>query len=186
LDGKDILDWGCGPARVIRHMPRLLSNKVKLYGTDYNEKSINWCKNNIKEIEFNHNSLEATLPYKDSSFDAIYGISIFTHLSKELHFNWFKELKRILRPGGIILLTTQGENFKPKLSTYERNLFDNGELIVRGNVKEGHRTYSAFHPDQFLKLLFTDLEILEKIVISKKDKNYTPQDTWVLRKTNGD
>jgi len=60
--------------------------------------------------------------------------------------------------------------------------FDRGELIVRGKVKEGHRTYSAFHPDSFLKSLFKEVEILDKIVILPENKSYIPQDTWILKK----
>lgn len=182
LDGGKILDWGCGPGRIIRHMPDISKNKSSFYGTDYNEESINWCKNNIKNVDFNHNNLEANLPYEDGEFDAIYGISIFTHLSKEMHFKWYSELKRILKPEGILLLTTQGENFIPKLALEEKEKFNAGELVVRGNVKEGHRTYSAFHPDPFLNLLFKDVEILEKIVISSNSNEYVPQDTWILKK----
>lgn len=182
LNAKKILDWGCGPGRVVRHMPEISGNQSEFYGTDYNKESIDWCKSNIENVNFNHNNLEAKLPYEDNSFDAIYGISIFTHLSKDMHFNWFKELKRTLNTGGLLLLTTQGENFKPKLSKQENKLFDQGDLIVRGNVKEGHRTYSAFHPDAFLKELFTETQVLEKIVQSPKGKSYIPQDTWILKK----
>jgi len=182
LKGKKILDWGCGPGRIIRHMPNLSKNQSSFYATDYNKKSIHWCKNNIQNVNFNHNNLAAKLPYEDEEFDAIYGVSIFTHLSKEMHFKWFNELKRVLKPGGILLITTHGANFKKKLTVAERKEFDDGKLIVRGNVKEGHRTYCAFHPDAFLKLLFNDVEILDKIVISPKNKNYAPQDRWILKK----
>lgn len=184
LEGKRILDWGCGPGRLIRHVPELLQYKSHVYATDYNEASIAWCKEHIANVAFNQNKLAAKLPYEDHFFDAIYGISIFTHLSEEMHFNWLEELKRILKPGGILFITTQGNNFKKKLSVSERNSFEKGELIVRGNVKEGHRTFSAFHPDKFMRSLFENsFQVIDKIVISPKDKSYTPQDAWILKKT---
>ena len=183
LNGGKILDWGCGPGRIIRHMHAISKNQCKFYGTDYNEKSIQWCRDNINNIKFNLNDLEAKLPYEDDFFDAIYGISILTHLSKEMHFKWFNELKRVLKPEGIMLITTHGENFKTKLSIKENKKFDNGELVVRGDVKEGHRTYCTFHPDKFLKSLFKEVEIIDKIIISKKNKSYIPQDRWILKKT---
>ncbi len=184
LEGICVLDWGCGPGRVIRHMPEILNNKSKFYGTDYNKESINWCKKNIQDVKFNHNNLEAKLPYIDNYFEAIYGLSIITHLSKEMHFNWLKELLRTLKIEGILIITTQGNNFKTKLSKNERKRFENGELIVRRKTKEGHRTFAAFHPDKFLKTLFNsnEIKILDRIVISPKNKSYTPQDTWILKK----
>src|SRR5665811_734205 len=32
LKGKNILDWGCGPGRVIRHLPTVIGNGCKYYG----------------------------------------------------------------------------------------------------------------------------------------------------------
>jgi len=184
INGKKILDWGCGPARVLRHMPEITKNEASFYGSDYNKHSISWCRENIKNIDFNLNKLKADLPYENDFFNGIYVISIFTHLSEKMHYEWFQELKRVLASGGLIILTTQGENFKHKLSPDERGKFDQGNLIVRGNVKEGHRTYSAFHPDQFLEELFIGMELLEKIVIDPEGKGYTPQDVWILRKNS--
>src|SRR5690606_21036025 len=114
-----------------------------LYGTDYNRKSIEWCSDNLKGINFNNNKLEADLPWAKNYFDIVYGLSIFTHLSETLHFDWFKELMRVLKPEGIFLFTTQGNNFTIKLTEQELKLFRKGELVIRGKVTEGHRTYSA-------------------------------------------
>ena len=182
LNQTNLLDWGCGPGRIVRHMPELLGNRNGYFGTDYNANSIRWCSENIPLVTFNHNSLEAELPYSDNKFDAIYGISIFTHLSEKMHFNWYAELRRVLKPGGILLVTTQGNQFKSKMTPSEIAEFEKGSLVIRGNVKEGHRTYSAFHPDQFIKLLFHQDKIEEKIVIDAEGKNYIPQDTWIVRK----
>jgi ubiquinone/menaquinone biosynthesis C-methylase UbiE len=182
LKDKRILDWGCGPGRVIRQLPSVIGNGCEYYGTDYNDKSIEWCSKNLPNIKFNKNTLDATLPYSDNYFDIIYGISIFTHLSEKLHYDWYKELYRILKPNGIMFLTTQGDNFKVKLTNTELDKYNNGELIIRGNVKEGHRTYSAFHPETFMKGLFNNVEILEHIETKLDSAKWLPQDIWIIKK----
>jgi hypothetical protein len=40
----------------------------------------------------------------------IYGISVMTHLTQGTQFAWLKEIRRVLKPGGICVLTTHGEN----------------------------------------------------------------------------
>jgi len=108
------LDWGCGPARIIRHLPKLLPN-TSLYGTDYNAKSIAWNKANFQKISFELNNINPPTSFEDGFFDAIYGLSIFTHLSEENHFNWISELYRISSPGAILILTTHGQAYREKL-----------------------------------------------------------------------
>lgn len=182
LKDKKILDWGCGPGRVIRHLPAVIGNGCSFYGTDYNERSIGWCADNLPGIQFNKNPLKAELPYADGFFDIIYGISIFTHLSEPMHADWYRELLRVLKPGGILFLTTQGDNFKDKLTDTELEQYGKGQLITRGRVKEGHRTYSAFHPKEFMLRLFAGSQVLEHIVAKPEQGKYPPQDIWILRK----
>lgn len=183
LKDLKILDWGCGPGRVIRHLPEVVGNGCTFYGTDYNKETIDWCTKNLPEINFNLNSLEAKLPYPDNFFDAIYGISIFTHLSEKLHYDWYNELYRILKPSGILFLTTQGDNFKTKLIPSEVLRFNNNELVIRDKVKEGYRMFSAFQPTEFMKDLFKDAEILEHYVEPIPETgDWIPQDLWIIKK----
>ena len=182
LQNAAILDWGCGPGRIIRHLPDILGNGCSYFGTDYNPNSIDWCSENLRHIAFNHNGLKASLPYKNNSFDVIYGISIFTHLSEQLHYDWTSELLRILKPEGILFLTTQGNAFKQKLSENELATYNQGALVIRGKVKEGHRTYSAFQPPKFMTQLFSNASILEHIERPSEQGRSLPQDIWIVTK----
>jgi SAM-dependent methyltransferase len=102
---RSILDFGCGCGRVITAF-RDLAPSAKLYGCDIDPEAIGWCRENLgKTCTF------ATVPplpptgYADESFDLIYGISVFTHLPETMQLAWLAELRRILRPGGVLLTT---------------------------------------------------------------------------------
>jgi SAM-dependent methyltransferase len=180
LKNASLLDWGCGPARIIRHMPALLDASCKIYGTDYNAQSITWNRANIPGIEFSLNGAHPPLSYPDNSFDIIYGISIFTHLPEDLHYSWFNELVRVSKPGAILFLTLHGNAFRTKLTQAEEEVFDAGKLLIKGNTKVGHRTYAAFHPEPFVKqwtFAHTVLEHIPGEVIHEKPQ----QDIWILR-----
>ncbi|MHC1706136.1 MAG: class I SAM-dependent methyltransferase [Bacteroidales bacterium] len=179
----NILDWGCGPARIIRHLPSMIGNSSVFFGTDYNTRTIDWCRKNIPGVTFSVNGLEPPLDYNNQLFHIIYGISIFTHLSEPLHKKWIDELHRVLVPGGILLFTTQGEAFRSKLSAAEISEFNQGRLVVRGNVKEGHRTFSAFQPEKYMIHLLDGFEILEHI--EGENTTRPQQDIWIVKKRSG-
>jgi SAM-dependent methyltransferase len=177
-----VLDWGCGPARMIRHLPALLPPGSRVFGTDYNAQTIDWCQQNLPKLSFNHNGSEAKLPYANAQFNLVYGISIFTHLNEAQHHAWFGELMRITAPGGLLLFTTQGRAFLPKLSHGERVLFEAGQPVFRGLRHAGHRTCSAFHPPEFLRSLFAPCTCLLHEERQATPGKPLPQDVWLLQK----
>jgi ubiquinone/menaquinone biosynthesis C-methylase UbiE len=181
LKNINILEWGCGPARIIRHLPRLLNDSCEIYGSDYNHQTIEWCRKNISDIHFSKNNPQPPLEFEGNFFDIIYATSVFTHLSEEMHYAWFEELKRICKKDGIIFLTTHGDNCKTKLTPEEIKRFEEGKLVVRGNVKEGHRTFAAYQPPGFMRKLFSGAEILEHVT-REPEGSYIPQDVWIVRK----
>lgn len=185
LKGNSILDWGCGPARVIRHLPDLIPEAASFTGTDYNIKTISWCKDHLHQIQFAKNDLMPPLPFEANSFDFVYGISIFTHLSAAAHEAWLNELSRVLKPQGLIVLTLHGKAFREKLGQAELEQFEANQLVVRGQVKEGHRTFIAFHPPEFVKKWAAGFEILNHIPGQPIGKAIE-QDVWILRKSKND
>jgi len=44
-------------------------------------------------------------------FDIIYAYSVFSHLNEDTHLKWIEEFSRILKAGGLLLVTTQARRF---------------------------------------------------------------------------
>jgi SAM-dependent methyltransferase len=110
-DFKSILDFGCGCGRAIRALATLLPG-CKLYGTDIDGEAIEWLKRNYSKFaEFSVAPHFPPTIFEDQMFDLVFGISVLTHLPEGMQFQWLKELGRITKPYGYVILTTQGEKF---------------------------------------------------------------------------
>ncbi len=104
FDGFEaILDWGCGCGRVARYAARARG----FTGCDIDRENVAWCAANLPG-DYVVSAMAPPLPFADASFDLLYGVSIFTHLREPLQDLWLAELRRVLRPGGIALVTVHG------------------------------------------------------------------------------
>lgn len=105
---RDILDWGCGAARVLRYFAA--DPAFRATGVDIDPFNIDWCRSTFGEIaEFQAIAPMDECPFAAGSFDVVYGISVFTHLNPESERFWLGELHRLLRPGGVAIMSVHGE-----------------------------------------------------------------------------
>jgi SAM-dependent methyltransferase len=146
---QTILDFGCGCGRVIRHWNSLKNPLI--FGSDYNSRLIEWCKNNLTFAKFDTNQLSPPLRYEDDTFDFIYALSVFTHLPEALQQQWIDELSRILKPEGHLLITTHGEHYLKILTPTEKANFKAGQLVVRYQEVAGTNMCSVFHPEKYVR-----------------------------------
>jgi SAM-dependent methyltransferase len=144
-----ILDWGCGCGRVLRHWIDLPPERV--HGCDIDPRMVAWCTANLP-FDVVRTELAPPLPYADGTFGLVYAFSVFTHLSEELQHAWIRESIRVLRPGGLLLLSTLGEHYASldRLSESERRRFANGELVVLYERSAGTSLCSAYHPPTYV------------------------------------
>jgi SAM-dependent methyltransferase len=179
-----LCEWGCGAARVLRHMASFFpEGTLKLYGFDYNKRTIQWCSANLPDIIFKHNLLSPPLPEATDTFDGLYCLSVLTHLSYEMQTQWIKELSRVVKPQGLIILTTHGNAARAHLLADELQAYDAGKLVVRGLVREGKRNYVAYHPPVFVREeLLRDYTV--RAHITRPPLSGFTQDIWVFENSN--
>jgi SAM-dependent methyltransferase len=174
-----VLDFGCGCGRVTRHWKDLPGH---VHGTDYNPHLLRWCAEHLKFADFSLNALEPPLPFADARFDLVYSISIFTHLDEPLQVPWMRELTRVVRPGGSILITLSGEERFRTLAAGERlrEAFDAGGLVVLKAERRGTNACGAYHSRRYVDdTLTAGLELLEYASGGADDVR---QDAVLLRK----
>lgn len=100
-----VLDFGCGVGRVLQYFRPL---GFSLYGCDVDDSAIRYLAGAYPEVHAKVSAYAPPLPYEDGRFAFVYSVSVWTHLPPELQEPWLVEVKRVLRPGGLALLTTIG------------------------------------------------------------------------------
>ncbi len=110
---RRILDFGCGPGRLIAPM-RDLAPEARFTGSDIDPQAIAWAQKNLGDLgDFHATGANPPLPFDDASFDLIYGMSVFTHLPRDMQFPWLAELRRVLAPGGVLITSKLDPNAYP-------------------------------------------------------------------------
>jgi SAM-dependent methyltransferase len=178
-----IYEWGCGPARIIRQLPIVIGREdVSYFASDYNEQTIQWCKSNIEGVNFTSNQLEPPLSYEDDKFDFIYAASVFTHLSEDNAIKWVNELRRVLKPTGILLITTNSDAaYQKELLSDEKRKYESEGIVVSGKYEEGKKMFLARHSPAYIRnKLLASYTILEHVPLGFP---FMKQDYWIARKS---
>lgn len=106
-DGGRVLDWGCGWGRVARVLLHMQSPS-ELWGADVDATAITWATANIQSARFTTLPLFPPTDLPENYFDLLYSISVMTHLTRDAQDQWIAEIERVLRPGGLAVLTFHG------------------------------------------------------------------------------
>ena len=72
---------------------------------------IRLCEETNKFSRFKLIDPRPMTPFDGDTFDMIYCYSVFSHLSEDIHREWLDEFARILKPGGLLVATTQPREF---------------------------------------------------------------------------
>lgn len=177
-----VCEWGCGPARTLRHL-RGRPTVEHVIGSDYNVRTIDWCRASLPDATWILNDLSPPLDLPDASVDFVFAVSVITHLSEENGVEWLEELRRIARPGGLIMLTNHGDHYyDTMLLPHERRQYEEHGFVGRANVLEGSRAYVAFHSPAFMRsTMAVGLELVHHDVAAPVAVAGR-QDVWLFRK----
>lgn len=107
FEDASVLDFGCGCGRILRYFARYAA-KCKFTGADVDADAIDWCRNTLTFADFVHRPKLPPTALPAAAYDAAFSFSVFTHLPESAHVRWLAELARVLKPGGLLVLTIHG------------------------------------------------------------------------------
>jgi ubiquinone/menaquinone biosynthesis C-methylase UbiE len=195
--GARLLDFGGATGRVSRHF-YLQRNLSEVTLCDVNINNVAWVLEHFPcDFGAFKNSWVPSLPIPSQHFDVAIAFSVFTHMN-EHELAWLYELRRVLKPGGILYVTVQNDDtwrILPSTVLYGRikdfdafrvvwqegtELAD--RLVVQYSDEPVHNC-STFHPNSYIRRIwgrvFTVADIqpirhgFQSAVVLRKDADAT-------------
>jgi SAM-dependent methyltransferase len=140
-----------------------------------------WCRRHLSFGRFEVNGLAPPLPFTDGQFALAYALSVFTHLPESLQGAWMQELRRVVRPGGHVIITTHGVRYLHELREQERQQFASGLLVIHRDDRPGSNVCGAYHPERYVREHLSEGFAVVDFVPEGAAGNPF-QDLWLLRR----
>lgn len=105
-----VLDFGCGWGRMLRFFLNRVDSQ-NLYGVDVRAESVDAARRLNPFARFVQIETVPPMPFDDGWFDLVFAYSVFSHLSEAISRDWMAELARVMKPGALAIVTTQGSGF---------------------------------------------------------------------------
>jgi SAM-dependent methyltransferase len=161
VEAGALFDFGGSTGRVFRNF--FFQGDWDVWSCDFKESSVQWNLANMPPaIRVFQGLYQPYLPMEDRSIDLVIAMSVFTHID-ELETNWLMELRRILKPGGLAVLTTHNEatwtnmdaRLKAAIEQHSPNWLKNetlppGRHVSTFRLDDPYRC-NVFHSDDYVK-----------------------------------
>jgi SAM-dependent methyltransferase len=145
-DLRSALDFGCSSGRVVRVLACAYPD-VAWHACDPNGPAIAWARDAIPGVGFFRSDDEPPLDLPDASLDCVYAISIWSHFNPILGLRWLDEMRRVVRPGGHLVMTTHGATTIAHDVANRLRPPDQGQEIARAIGETGSWYHSEFGPE---------------------------------------
>lgn len=147
VTGGNYFDFGGSTGRVFRHF-HFQSEDWTVWSSDFKMTSVDWNLQNFpSQIMAFQGVYFPFLPIEDRTFDLISAMSVFTHID-ETETSWLLELRRIMKPGGIAVVTIHNEDTWQNMNPMLREVIErySPDLAKQPILPQG-RSVSNFRND---------------------------------------
>ena len=99
--GERVLDLGCGDGTFTAVVAQAGAEPV---GVDVAEAAVGRARARHPDLQFQLAPIDGPLPFEDNRFDVLWSSEVIEHVADTAR--WLSEVRRVLKPGGRLLLTT--------------------------------------------------------------------------------
>jgi ubiquinone/menaquinone biosynthesis C-methylase UbiE len=140
-DRVRLLDVACGTGRTLHQLSRA-HPAMRLWGVDLSPAYVRAARKRLDSVDELTLAVENAeqLPFADGAFDVATSVYLFHELPRNARRNVMRELHRVVRPGGIVVLE------------------DSAQLVESGDISDALRNFPRdFHEPFYADYLEDDL-----------------------------
>ena len=105
--GTEIIEIGCGTGNYAIELSNIFPD-INFRGFDLSEEMLKIARSRTDKVEFARGNADLKFPYTNSTADAVFLVDVIHHIVD--YKNFFNECKRVLKPGGILIISTDTED----------------------------------------------------------------------------
>jgi ubiquinone/menaquinone biosynthesis C-methylase UbiE len=142
-DNLRILDFGCGVGNSVPFIKKHLPD-AHLTCLDVSRKSLDIAKSlyaDLAEFKVFDGNI---IPSQENSFDLVFAACVFHHIPHDEHDDLFKEIFRVIKPGGIVVIFEHNPLNPLTVHAVNTCPFDENAVLIRAGVLKDLITRSGF------------------------------------------
>lgn len=115
-----VLDFGCGSGRFAK---RFAQSNFEVTGVDISQEMLEIAKTNLRNNPCQLVHVSHELPFENKTFDIVWCFIVLQHIPDNHFFATVRELKRVIKPGGMIIIVENTHPYKFRSSTSGHVIF---------------------------------------------------------------
>ena len=159
VKGKKVLDAACGSGYGT-HI--IAQNALSATGIDISEEAVEFCKENYKRENLCYKRMSvADMQFADNEFDVVISFETIEHLPFELQKSFLKEITRVLKEDGVLIMSSPDRNMRRMIYHGIDNPYHIHEFV--------HEEFREFLGGYFEHIKFQAQNIVEVSWISPEE-----------------
>ena len=118
--GAKVLDVGCGAGSSRTEF--LIVSGFDVTGVDISESMLKIARKNVPKAKFIKKDM-TKMDFEENSFYGLTAMYSIIHVPREKHFSLFQSFHRILKPNGVMLISTSPDEFEGITEYYGVKMF---------------------------------------------------------------
>lgn len=152
-ENLNILDFGSGVGNSIPFFKRLLPD-AHLTCLDVSQKSLDIAKSLYSDAAEFKLFDGKSIPVADDSYDLVFTACVFHHIPNDEHVKLFKEIFRVLKPGGIIVIFEHNPLNPLTVHAVNTCPFDENAVLIKASTLQKRISLAGFVDSKISYRLF--------------------------------